>query len=202
MNESQRDTAHNPVVKARAADSLTGICEAGETGAAVRLRTVVVSVLEVAMRPAQAVSQAVGERRDISKRHDDRTNINRSGDRIRGRRLMSIKAAWFSVHPFCVMCRAKGSLRIATELDHIVALVNGGLDFNRDDCSNRQSLCEDCHKAKTASDLGHRYTPRHGCGQDGWPVAPSNAREGEGGTKLRGISPQETDVLIRLATRK
>ena len=46
--------------------------------------------------------------------------------RIRGRRWMSIKAAFLSARPLCVMCLAKGHVATATELDHIVALMHGG----------------------------------------------------------------------------
>lgn len=89
-------------------------------------------------------------------------------DRIRGRRLQRIRAQHFSAHPLCVMCQAKGRVRIATQLDHIVALENGGKDFDQDEGQNRQGLCDDCHKDKTARDLGHKR--RVHIGLDGWPV--------------------------------
>lgn len=83
--------------------------------------------------------------------------------RIRGRALQRINARILDDNPLCVMCQAKGKLRIATELDHIVALVNGGLDEGA-----KQGLCHSCHADKTAVDLGHRV--RHATGLDGWPV--------------------------------
>jgi len=89
-------------------------------------------------------------------------------DRIRGRKLQRIRDEWFSLHPLCVKCVEKGIYRAATQLDHIVALTNGGLDFDEDGGKNRQGLCDDCHDEKTRQDLGH--TPRVRIGLDGFPV--------------------------------
>lgn len=55
------------------------------------------------------------------------------------------------MNPLCVHCQAKGIVRLWDELDHIVALTNGGTDTD----DNLQGLCADCHKDKTAEDLGH-----------------------------------------------
>jgi 5-methylcytosine-specific restriction protein A len=73
-------------------------------------------------------------------------------DRIRGRRLQKIRADHFRLYPLCVMCKAKGRISLATQLDHIVALVNGGTDTS----DNRQGLCTPCHEAKTRRDLGYK----------------------------------------------
>jgi 5-methylcytosine-specific restriction protein A len=91
------------------------------------------------------------------------------GERIRGRRLQGIRAHWFRAHPLCVMCEKAGRVRMATQLDHIVALDNGGKDFDRDHGRNRQGLCEDCHRTKTAADLGHKVK---GCDVTGRPLDP------------------------------
>lgn len=72
--------------------------------------------------------------------------------RIRGRALQEIRAAHFRAHPLCVHCVALGRVRLATDLDHIDALINGGTDTP----GNRQGLCSECHKAKTAEDLRAR----------------------------------------------
>ena len=72
--------------------------------------------------------------------------------RITGRRLQRIRKQVFGEQPICVACKAKGRVTVATQVDHIVALVNGG----EDDHDNRQALCEECHKAKTRRDLGQR----------------------------------------------
>lgn len=80
---------------------------------------------------------------------------------------MRINARVLSANPLCVMCQAEGRVRLATEVDHIIALTNGGAEDPHDD-SNRQGLCGPCHEVKTNADLG--YTPRIETGEDGWPV--------------------------------
>lgn len=85
-------------------------------------------------------------------------------DRIRGRRLQQIRKHHFMEHPWCAMCLSEGKKRIAVELDHIVALCNGGQDAD----DNRQGLCKRHHDEKTAKDLGHK--PRRVIGVDGYPV--------------------------------
>jgi 5-methylcytosine-specific restriction protein A len=51
-----------------------------------------------------------------------------------------------------VLCARKQVVRAGAEVDHVVPLFKGGAD----DESNRQTLCSECHKAKTRQDLGHR----------------------------------------------
>ncbi len=84
--------------------------------------------------------------------------------RIRGRALQRIRAAHFAAEPRCVACLAKGKLRAATDLDHRVPLFKGGPDT----AQNRQGLCAECHKVKTAEDLGFRSRVR--IGADGYPI--------------------------------
>lgn len=86
--------------------------------------------------------------------------------RIRGRRLQSIRDAHFAKHPLCVRCLAKKpkQFSVATQLDHILALVNGGQDVE----SNRQGLCDPCHDEKTREDMNWR--PKVTVGLDGWPA--------------------------------
>ncbi len=85
--------------------------------------------------------------------------------RIRGRALQTLRMRLMSASPICAMCRTA----VATEVDHIVALTNGG--GNEDD--NLQCLCAECHEVKTLEDMGQR--PRVDIGIDGWPV-PSTQR--------------------------
>lgn len=85
-------------------------------------------------------------------------------DRLRGRAGVERRARWLRHHPLCVHCMKAGRVTEATEVDHIIALANGG----KDNESNLQSLCAECHKAKTADDMG--YTQRVQVGLDGWPV--------------------------------
>lgn len=88
--------------------------------------------------------------------------------RIRGRTLQRIRRHHFMLHPLCVECEKRGVIRLATQLDHIVALVNGGKDFDQDEGKNRQGLCDEHHEAKTRADLGQRVKVQ--IGLDGWPV--------------------------------
>jgi 5-methylcytosine-specific restriction endonuclease McrA len=93
--------------------------------------------------------------------------------RLRGHKLQRIRAEHFRQHPLCVHCLKKDppQYRRAAELDHVVALHNGGADFDRDGGKNRQGLCADCHKAKTAEDLGHKpFEPVPTIGPDGYPI--------------------------------
>lgn len=84
--------------------------------------------------------------------------------RIRGRKLQRIRAAVLQANPLCVMCEAQSIVALATEVDHIIALVNGG----KDEPANLQGLCHECHADKTAADMGHR--PKVTVGLDGWPL--------------------------------
>jgi 5-methylcytosine-specific restriction protein A len=90
--------------------------------------------------------------------------IPQEPERLRGRKAVERRKRWLELHPLCVECESKGRVTAATVPDHIVALVNGGEDNE----GNLQSLCEDCHRIKTAKDLGHRE--RRTIGQDGWPT--------------------------------
>ena len=84
--------------------------------------------------------------------------------RLRGRPLQTLRRRLLSAQPLCVACQRAGRLTVASELDHIVALVNGG--GNEEE--NLQGLCAPCHVDKTARDLGQRVKPV--IGLDGWPV--------------------------------
>lgn len=86
------------------------------------------------------------------------------------------RIAYLREHPLCAECVKRGVVTAAAELDHVVALRNGG----RDEWANYQGLCVPCHKAKTAADMG--YTPRQRIGIDGWPEA-----EGVGGSNLPSL---------------
>jgi len=72
--------------------------------------------------------------------------------RMTGRRLQERNRNWLTAHPLCVHCKAKGIVRSAREVDHIVPLHQGG----RDDETNLQGLCVECHKAKSAQEAADR----------------------------------------------
>ncbi len=88
--------------------------------------------------------------------------------RITGHARVRMRDRILGANPLCAMCRAA----LATEMDHIVALTNGGTN----DQDNLQGLCAACHEVKTLKDLGRR--PRVTTGLDGWPVedAPRGPR--------------------------
>jgi len=88
--------------------------------------------------------------------------------RIRGRKRKEMNAITLTANPLCVKCQKRGVVTPATEVDHVVALVNGGAD----DLANRQGLCDDCHTEKTRRDLGYRE--RSGCDASGLPTSPTH----------------------------
>lgn len=87
--------------------------------------------------------------------------------RIRGRKLQEIRKAHLANCPYCVKCAEKGIYVFATQVDHIIALDNGGEEIE----SNRQGLCDKCHKQKTIVDMN--YKPKAKIGLDGFPIEES-----------------------------
>ncbi|BBO85906.1 hypothetical protein DSCO28_64720 [Desulfosarcina ovata subsp. sediminis] len=49
-------------------------------------------------------------------------------------------------HPLCEMCQANGRATVATLVDHIVEIEDGGAELDMD---NLMSLCTRCHASKT-----------------------------------------------------
>ena len=88
--------------------------------------------------------------------------------RIRGSKLQQIRRATLSLNPLCIVCQKAGRITAATQVDHIIALTNGGSDTQE----NRQGLCYECHRLKTADDLGNKR--RSGVGADGIPLDPKH----------------------------
>lgn len=68
----------------------------------------------------------------------------------------------------CQICKREGRLTPALEVDHIVALCNGGDDSDE----NKQALCLACHEAKTRADLGQKQVVEFGA--DGMPTTPGH----------------------------
>lgn len=64
----------------------------------------------------------------------------------------------------CQSCAERGHIKQAVEVDHILALCNGGSDAD----DNKRALCDDCHKDKTRSDLGQK--PKAACDVNGLPI--------------------------------
>lgn len=59
---------------------------------------------------------------------------------------MRLRAHVLSEEPLCRICLQFDLVAEASEVDHIVPLVEGGSD----DRSNLQGVCRPCHQAKTA----------------------------------------------------
>lgn len=74
-------------------------------------------------------------------------------ERIRGRKWMQIRERIMRRDcSLCQTCKRKGRITLATEVDHITALDNGGSNDDR----NLEAICAECHKAKTAKDMGYK----------------------------------------------
>lgn len=52
----------------------------------------------------------------------------------------------------CQCCKRAGRVSIATQVDHIQALADGGTD----DDANLEGICEPCHVEKTAAEAARR----------------------------------------------
>ena len=60
---------------------------------------------------------------------------------------------WFLIrHSLCEECKRNGVLTVATEVDHIKPLSQGG---ERLDPANLQALCKPCHSRKTGREKHH-----------------------------------------------
>lgn len=71
-------------------------------------------------------------------------------ERIRGRKLQGRNARILDHEPLCRICKAAGRIAAATEVDHIVALCNGGTE----DESNLQPTCKKCNELKGITERG------------------------------------------------
>jgi 5-methylcytosine-specific restriction endonuclease McrA len=77
---------------------------------------------------------------------------------------MGIREKVLRLAPHCAMCLKDGKVTPGAEVDHIIPLCKDGTD----DLENLQVLCVECHKVKTANDMGYKIKPEIGI--DGWPV--------------------------------
>lgn len=79
----------------------------------------------------------------------------RAGQRQRQRRLYA--------EPLCRDCKAKGIVRAAVVIDHVIPLAHGGLDTDE----NCRALCVPHHEERTREQFGFRKRVR--IAADGWP---------------------------------
>ena len=66
---------------------------------------------------------------------------------------------------FCVLCERNGTYKLATEVDHITPISDGGKAFDLD---NLQSLCRWHHITKTAKENRMKARAKHRPNSDGW----------------------------------
>lgn len=70
----------------------------------------------------------------------------------------------------CQICARAGIVTPATQVDHITPKARGGGDT----LDNTQSVCEPCHKDKTAQEAaqaqGRNVRPRRRYDAEGWPI--------------------------------
>ena len=81
-----------------------------------------------------------------------------------------IRAQVLAEEPLCRMCKARGLVVAATDVDHIIDSREDFSDDNRRE--NLQSLCHECHSIKTARDMGKSVTL--GCDTAGRPADPDH----------------------------
>lgn len=90
-------------------------------------------------------------------------------ERLRGHKgVAQRKRRMLRTNWLCEHCQAKGLMRKADVVDHVVPLAHGGPDTD----DNTRNLCGPCHVEATADQFG--YKKRLEIGLDGWPVDTSN----------------------------
>lgn len=72
-----------------------------------------------------------------------------SDHRMSGSGLQRRRLRVWSRDPYCASCRSMTAYPDGFQLDHVIALVNGGEDSEE----NCQVLCHTCHEVKTIEDL-------------------------------------------------
>jgi 5-methylcytosine-specific restriction protein A len=78
--------------------------------------------------------------------------------RLSGRKGQERRARWLAEQVLCVACAAMTPPRVTlgTDVDHVRPLAKGGAD----DETNLQTLCSECHQAKSIRDSGHTPKPK------------------------------------------
>src|SRR5690349_15324776 len=96
------------------------------------------------------------------------TSLNRQAatPRLRGRAAVAQRDRRLQrTNYLCEDCLAKGIVRLATVVDHIIPLSKGGPDTD----GNTRNLCDEHNLKRTAEQFGHK-APVQRIGADGWPV--------------------------------
>ncbi len=73
--------------------------------------------------------------------------------RTAGRKWMAIRRRQLEREPLCRHCSIRRKVVAAEEVDHIVPVSRGGMDWE----TNLQSLCIPCHRIKSEADQRGMY---------------------------------------------
>lgn len=65
----------------------------------------------------------------------------------------AVRAMKRRLNPLCELCQARGIIKEASLVDHILSVSNGGEPY---EMSNLQCLCRECHSKKTANEINDR----------------------------------------------
>jgi 5-methylcytosine-specific restriction protein A len=84
--------------------------------------------------------------------------------RTRGSKWMSIRDKVLRAAPLCYICKEKGIITPAKEVDHKTPLFMGGTD----DWDNLAGICKECHKSKSIKEMGG--VEKVAIGIDGYPI--------------------------------
>ena len=110
----------------------------------------------------------------------------RAGQRQRLRRLARTNG-------LCEHCRDAGRTTIATVVNHITPLIQGGSD----DDDNTENLCAECDRATTARQFGFQVAiGARGIAASGRPTSPDHAWN-RNGPSARGTPPGGVKVPDR-----
>lgn len=99
-------------------------------------------------------------------------------------RLLVLKRDFYLCQ--CATCKARGAIKPATEVDHIVSKArwlrqHGSLE-GVDELSNLQAINSVCHSIKTIEERGHKVALR--VGDDGYPIDDATLSDAEPCQKL------------------
>lgn len=91
-------------------------------------------------------------------------------------RWQKLRLAKLCESPVCVICEKRGHTVVATTVDHVKPISQGGNAFP--DLDGLMALCERCHNEKTAGfDRTHGNASNRrfkGCDANGHPIDPAD----------------------------
>lgn len=88
------------------------------------------------------------------------TDVSRSGF-YASTPWVNLRNSWIILNPLCCRCEARGILKAADVVDHIIPLTLDNLARLGLDPNNLQSLCYRCHSVKTAQQKHKKYSPEN-----------------------------------------